>query len=186
MLSLKTKETIELKSAPGVTVTARILSRSAVMRRDMGTIDARRRQAIAFAKRAEIFTPPKSDAKTETEKAAAAKEREEKFNALSFEDQLAYGALTDQLVAIGDLEIRPAAIRAGIAEITGFKVDGETGTLDQLIEHGSEETLQEVYDICEARAGLQEDVAKNSQSPTTLPGPVAGENPSTTAASASA
>lgn len=186
MLSLKTKETIELKSAPGVTVTARILSRAAVMRRDMGTIDARRRQAIAFAKRAEIFTPPKSDAKTDAGKAAAAKERDELYAALPVEQRLAFEQLTEELITIGDLEIRPAVIRAGIIAVDGLEIDGAAGDVVGMIEHGSEEMLQEVYEICEARAGLQEDVAKNLQSPTTSPGPVAGENLSTTAASASA
>lgn len=187
MLSLKTKETIELKSAPGVTVTARVLSKSAVMRRDLATVDARRRLSLAQLK-SQAMLPVKS-ATTDEEKAERAKEWAEKIAAFSPDERMAYFLLDEEIGAITQLELRPAAIRAGIVAISGIEIDGAAVTveqLDKIIDHASDEVLDELYRICEERAGLPEAVAKNSPSPSTSAGPVDGESLSSTVATASA
>jgi len=184
MLSLKTKETIELQSAPGVTVTARVLSKAAVMRRDLGTVDARRRLSLAQLKSQEML--PVKDAKTDEQKAARAKDWAEKVAAFSVDDRVAYFLLDEEIAAITKLELRPAAIKHGITAVSGFEVDGAAATIDQLIEHASDEVLEELYRICEDRAGLHEDIAKNLPSPSTSAGQVDGESLNSTVATASA
>jgi hypothetical protein len=184
MLSLKTKETIELKSAPGVTVTARVLSKAAVMRRDLGTVDARRRLSLAQLK-SQAMLPVKS-ATTDEEKAARAKEWAEKIAAFSPDERMTYFLLDEDIAAITKLELRPAAIRAGIVSITGIEIDGAAATIDQVTEHASEEVLDELHAICEDRAGLPEDIAKNLPSLSTSAGQVDGESLNSTVATASA
>lgn len=82
--------------------------------------------------------------------------------------------------AIFERDIKPAVIKSALVSIEGVEIAGVVVTPETLFSGGSQldALIDEIYQACEHASGLTEEQAKNSQSPTTSNGPVAGEEKS--------
>jgi hypothetical protein len=72
------------------------------------------------------------------------------------------GPAPDQLEAAwADLLVRKLYVEWGLAALEGFSIDGETATLELLIEKGPEELVDEIVFVIQEETGLSEEERKN-------------------------
>jgi hypothetical protein len=72
------------------------------------------------------------------------------------------GPATDQLEAAwADLLVRKLYVEWGLARLEGLSIDGETATLELLIEKGPEELVDEIVSVIQEEIGLSEEERKN-------------------------
>ena len=62
-------------------------------------------------------------------------------------------------------EIDRIYLRWGLRGVTGLAIDGEEATVENLIESGPEELVQEILEAIRREAGLREPERKNCESP---------------------
>ena len=72
------------------------------------------------------------------------------------------GPAPDQLEAAwADLLVRKLYVEWGLARLEGLSIDGETATLELLIDKGPEELVDEVVSAIQDETGLSEEERKN-------------------------
>jgi hypothetical protein len=72
------------------------------------------------------------------------------------------GPAPDQLEAAwADLLVRKLYVEWGLAALEGFSIDGETATLELLIEKGPEKLVDEIVFVIQEETGLSEEERKN-------------------------
>ena len=77
-------------------------------------------------------------------------------------DFLRAGDAADQLQgSLADLLVRRLYLEWGLAELTGLAVDGQSATVELLIDKGPEVLSDEVLETIRAELGLSEDERKN-------------------------
>jgi hypothetical protein len=64
--------------------------------------------------------------------------------------------------AMGDLLVRKLYLEWGLAAVYGLSIDGQTATVDALIQKGPEELAEEVAEQIRHELGLTEQERKNS------------------------
>jgi hypothetical protein len=148
MISLKSKNTIESKTVPGVTFTIRTLNRIQRARRDLPVMATRQHLSGLIREYGPLQENPKRTPAQDQRLALIEAE---------------YSWLQDQ-------EIYPSVMRAGVVSIDGLEIDGKPATADSLIESTGadyDELIEEIYMACSAAAGLTPTETKNSPSDTT-------------------
>jgi hypothetical protein len=72
------------------------------------------------------------------------------------------GSMTDQLeAACADLLVRKLYVEWGLAGLEGFSIDGQTATVELLIDKGPEDLVDEVVAAIQEEIGLSEEERKN-------------------------
>lgn len=91
-----------------------------------------------------------------------------------------------EIDSVLNLHLKEAIIRAGLVKIEGIEVDGRPITIDEFLQFGDEDLIDQAFVFCDLASQLDSARLKNLQSPGTSPALVAtpGENTSATIADA--
>jgi hypothetical protein len=125
-------------------------------------------------------------------KASRLTELSEKWRASTKDTKAEESITPEQSRLLGDIQNEHAAtampiiIRHGFLSMEGFEINGDSPTVEQIIESGPEQLVQEIFDACVAAAGLSEEQQKNSQSPGDSPRQTGGATELTTVATVAA
>ena len=191
------KKTVTSVVEDGVTFTIKILGAAARAKLELATSEARshnRDIAIEWneinSEMLEILPAVEYTGMSDDEVSAAEKAREE---ALTPEQRNRYNRLLAKRLFLNDeyrkvevAELAPAWIRAGLIKLEG--IEGATGkpmTVDELIDFGPQELMQEIYGEIYKSTNLSADRAKNSQPPSISAAVEGGETKTITAPNAS-
>lgn len=153
---LKSKCRFESKAAPGAVFVIRTLNSIQRARRDASIAE----QRLEFTRvSAELAALRKAlignDGTVEDNRA--------KYDALSIDDKMKLDFLAAKQNSLYEEYVVPANLKAGIVKIEGLKLDGQVvETVEQLYE-APDALINELYEQCQAAAGLSEEEQKNSQ-----------------------
>jgi hypothetical protein len=171
MLTIEPEIQINSTAVPGVTYTVRNLNRIQRAEREFGLMEARYRvselnsELAALAK--EFGIDPDADTSVAELFAADATAAQSRRRAL----------LWKEIGLIGDRDIKPATIKAGLISIQGVDVGDKAADVESILsgDPKTDALLDEIFAACEDSAGLLEKQRKNSASPTTSTVQVDGE-----------
>lgn len=160
MIQITSTKTEESKAVPGVRYTVRALNRIQRAARDLPLLDMQVRIANLLKEWGDINTLLNPSGTPEAD----------------LKQSVRMIAIDAEYTALRALHIKPAVIRAGLVSLEGLEVDGQPATADLLMTNSGpeyDELIDEIYDACQAAAGLTSVQTKNSQSDTTSTGQVA-------------
>lgn len=163
-MDFSTTITHESQALPGVSFTVRRLNVIERAKRDAKMLPARSRYSDILDRMRTLSVDPDAD----DYKSAPGKENQ-------------FNAAWSELIHVENGEIRPAYIRAGLVSVDGLTIDGAAPTVEAFLAGAPDPLIIEVFAACRAASDLQEELRKNSESPTTSDAAADGQASDTTA-----
>lgn len=160
-MNFLTTNTVQSEALPGVSFTVRCLNYVGRGARDLALMDDRLELSRLMEQLRELSEPVDPNKPQEPLRPRPGCELE--WTKLSHRQRI-----------LNETKIIPAYIRSGLVSIDGFLVNGETATVDDVLNAAPDALLTEIFGACFAASDLPEDQRKNWQSPGTSDAPEAG------------